>query len=86
VVQERDLLYVSDSAMMWRRHTFQTALREDRNLCLLAHAHSWLHPEDDYIALIRDVEAREVQALTDRFDAFVDALGSYYERRLREGV
>jgi hypothetical protein len=86
VVRERELLYVSDSAMMWRRHTFQTALDDGRNLCLLAHAHSWLHPEDDYIALIRDLEAREVGALTGRFDAFVDALGGYYERRLREGV
>jgi hypothetical protein len=27
-----------------------------------------------------------VQALTDRFDAFVDALSGYYARRLAEGV
>jgi hypothetical protein len=81
-----DLLYVSDSAMMWRAHTFETALNEDRNLCLLAHPHSWLHPEDDYVALIRELEAREAQGLTKRFDAFIDALPGYYERRRDEGV
>ena len=86
VIRDNDLLYVSDSAMMWRRHTFDTALDEDRNLCLLAHPHSWLHPQDDYVAMIRDLEAREVQALTDRFDAFVNALSGYYARRLAEGV
>lgn len=86
VIRENDLLYVSDSAMMWRRHTFDTALDQDRNLCLLAHPHSWLHPQHDYVAMIRDLEAREVQALTDRFDAFVDALSGYYTRRLAEGV
>jgi hypothetical protein len=79
-------LYVSDSAMMWRRYTFDTALDEDRNLCLLAHPHSWLHPQDDYVAMIRDLEAREVQALTERFDAFVNALSGYYARRLAEGI
>jgi hypothetical protein len=36
--------------------------------------------------MIRELEAREVQALTDRFDAFVNALGGYYARRLAEGV
>lgn len=86
VIRDNDLLYVSDSAMMWRRYTFDTALDEDRNLCLLAHPHSWLHPQDDYVAMIRDLEAREVQALTDRFDAFVNALSGYYARRLAEGV
>lgn len=86
VIHDNDLLYVSDSAMMWRRYTFDTALDEGRNLCLLAHPHSWLHPQDDYVAMIRDLEAREVRALTDRFDAFVDALGGYYARRLAEGV
>ena len=86
VIRDHDLLYVSDSAMMWRRYTFDTALDEGRNLCLLAHPHSWLHPQDDYVAMIRDLEAREVQALTDRFDAFVDALSGYYARRLAEGV
>ena len=85
-IQEHDLLYVSDSAKMWRRFTFETALDQERNLCLLAHPHSWLHPEDDYVALIRDCESREVQRVTDRFDAFIDALTGYYERRLREGV
>ena len=85
-VQERNLLYVSDSAMMWRRHTFETALDEGRNLCLLAHPHSWLHPGNDYVAMIRHFESREVQKVTGRFDAFVDALGAYYERRLKEGV
>jgi hypothetical protein len=84
--QAHDLLYVSDSAMMWRRHTFETALDEDRNLCLLAHAHSWLHPEDDYVALIREFESQEVGRLTGRFDAFVDALAGYYERRGRDGM
>lgn len=86
VIRDNGLLYVSDSAMMWRRHTFDTALDEGRNLCLLAHPHSWLHPQDDYVAMIRDLEAREVQALTERFDAFVNALGGYYARRLEEGV
>lgn len=85
-IKEHDLLYVSDSAKMWRRYTFETALDQGRNLCLLAHPHSWLHPQDDYVALIRDFESREVQRVTDRFDAFVDALTGYYERRLREGV
>ena len=81
-----DLLYVSDSAMMWRQHTFETALDEDRNICLLAHAHSWLHPEDDYVALIREFESHEVGRVTGRFDAFVDSLAGYYERRAREGM
>ncbi|HEX2121980.1 MAG TPA: hypothetical protein VHL59_10100 [Thermoanaerobaculia bacterium] len=86
VIHDNDLLYVSDSAMMWRRYTFETALDENRNLCLLAHPHSWLHPQDDYIAMIRDLESREVQAVTDRYDAFVDALSGYYTRRLAEGI
>jgi hypothetical protein len=86
VIRDQELLYVSDSAMMWRSYTFDTALEEDRNLCLLAHPHSWLHPQDDYIAMIRDLERREVQALTDRFDAFVSALSGYYARRLTKGV
>ena len=84
--RSHDLLYVSDSAMMWRDHTFATALDEERNLCLLAHPHSWLHPEDDYVALIREFESREVERLSGRFDAFVDALPGYYERRRDEGV
>jgi len=86
VIHENDLLYVSDSAMMWRRHTFETALDEDRNLCLLAHPHSWLHPQNDYVAMIREFESRELDAVADRFDAFVDALTGYYTRRLNEGV
>lgn len=86
VIRDNGLLYVSDSAMMWRRYTFDSALDEDRNLCLLAHPHSWLHPQDDYVAMIRDLEAREAAALASRFDAFVDALGGYYARRLAEGV
>jgi hypothetical protein len=85
-IREHDLLYVSDSAMMWRRFTFETALAENRNLCLLAHPHSWLDPQDDYVAMIREFESREVQAVTDRYDAFVDALAAYYERRHTEGV
>lgn len=85
-IRDHDLLYVSDSAMMWRRYTFETALDEDRNLCLLAHPHSWLHPQDDYVAMIREFESREVNAVTDRFDAFVAALTGYYTRRLKEGV
>jgi len=86
IIRNHNLLYVSDSAMMWREHTFETALAEDRNLCLLAHPHSWLHPEHDYVAMIRELESREVQGLTDRYDAFVDALSGYYTRRLTEGV
>jgi hypothetical protein len=85
-VQEHDLLYVSDSAMMWREHTFATALDAGRNLCLLAHPHSWLHPEDDYVALIREFESRELRRVSKRFDAFVDALPGYYQRRRSEGV
>jgi hypothetical protein len=84
--REHDLLYVSESAMMWRDHTFETALETDRNLSLLAHPHSWLHSEDDYVALIRDLEAREFRRLTERFDSFVDALPGYYERRRSERV
>ena len=84
--RSHDLLYVSDSAMMWRNHTFGTALDEERNLCLLAHPHSWLHPQDDYVALIREFESREAERVSERFDAFVDALPGYYERRRDEGV
>ena len=86
VIREHDLLYVSDSAMMWRRYTFETALDEDRNLCLLAHPHSWLHAQDDYVAMIREFESREVQEVTERFDTFVENLNGYYTRRLKEGV
>jgi hypothetical protein len=85
-IEDHNLLYVSDSAMMWRRHTFATALDEERNLCLLAHPHSWLHPQDDYIAMIRDFEAQETQMVSERFDTFVDNLTGYYTRRLTEGV
>lgn len=86
VINDKDLLYVSDSAMMWRRYTFETAMEEDRNLCLLAHPHSWLHPQNDYVAMIRDLESREVQSITDRYDAFVEALTGYYSRRLNKGI
>jgi hypothetical protein len=86
VIRDNDLLYVSDSAMMWRSHTFETALDEERNLCLLAHPHSWLHPQDDYVAMIREFEAGEVREVEGRFDAFVGALTRYYTRRLKEGV
>ena len=86
VIRDNDLLYVSDSAMMWRTYTFDTALDQDRNLCLLAHPHSWLHPQNDYIAMIRELEAFEVDAITDRFNAFVGALSNYYSRRLKEGI
>ena len=86
VINDNDLLYVSDSAMMWRRYTFETALDEGRNLCLLAHPHSWLHPQNDYVAMIRELESREAQGVADRYDAFVDALTGYYTRRLSEGI
>ena len=85
-IKENELLYVSDSAMMWRRYTFETAMDEDRNLCLLAHPHSWLHPQNDYVAMIREFESREAQKVADRYDAFVDALAGYYTRRLNEGI
>ena len=85
-IQDNDLLYVSDSAMMWRRHTFETALDEDRNLCLLAHPHSWLHPQNDYVAMIREFQTREVQKASERYDAFVNALAGYYTRRFNEGI
>jgi hypothetical protein len=71
---------------MWRHHTFDTALTEGRNLCLLAHPHSWLHPNDDYIGAIREFQAAETERASEPFDAFVDALVKYYERRLQEGV
>jgi hypothetical protein len=32
------------------------------------------------------LESREVQSVTERFDAFVDALAGYYSRRLSEGI
>jgi hypothetical protein len=85
-IHDNDLLYVSDSAMMWRRYSFETAIDEDRNLCLLAHPHSWLHPENDYVAMIREFESREAQSVTDRYDAFVEALTGYYTRRLSERI
>jgi hypothetical protein len=85
-VRAHDLTYVSDSAMMWRRQTFDTALDEERNLCLLAHPHSWLHPQDDYVAMIREFEAQQLRGVTERFDSFVHALTGYYTRRLDEGV
>lgn len=85
-IREHDLLYVSDSAMMWRRHTFETALEEGRNLCLLAHPHSWLHPQDDYVAMIREFESLEVRAIAERYDAFVEALTGYYTKRLDERI
>jgi hypothetical protein len=86
VIKGNNLLYVSDSAMMWRRYTFETAMEEERNLCLLAHPHSWLHAQNDYIAMIREFESREVQAVSGRFDSFVDNLTGYYTRRLNEGI
>jgi hypothetical protein len=85
-IRDNNLLYVSDSAMMWRRYTFDAALEEDLNLCLLAHPHSWLHPQNDYVALIRELEDQEVHKVTKRYDAFVDALARYYTRRLNDGV
>jgi hypothetical protein len=85
-IREHDLLYVSDSAMMWRSHTFATALEEGRNLCVLAHPHSWLAGHDDYVAMIRDFEARQIQEVSGRFDDFVNGLAGYYRRRLEEGV
>jgi hypothetical protein len=86
VIRDHNLLYVSDSAMMWRRHTFHTALEEGRNLCLLAHPHSWMHPQNDYVAMIREFESLEVEAVTARYEAFVNALSGYYTRRHNEGV
>jgi hypothetical protein len=85
-IRAHDLTYVSDSAMMWRRQTFDSALDEERNLCLLAHPHSWLHPQDDYVAMIREFEAQQLRGVTERFDSFVHALTGYYTRRLDEGV
>jgi hypothetical protein len=81
VVRDHDLLYVSESAKMWREHTFESALEEGRNLCLLAHPHSWLHPEGDYVAMIRAIRSREVEQMTGHFDSFIEALPGYYARR-----
>jgi len=86
VVADHDLLYVSESAMMWRQHTFESALEAGRNLCLLAHPHSWLAGEDDYIAMIRSFEAEQADGVARRFDAFVGNLAEYYRRRLEEGA
>lgn len=85
-IRVHDLLYVSDSAKMWRHHTFDTALAEGRNLCLLAHPHSWLHQNDDYIGMIREFQSAETDRASEPFDTFVDALVKYYERRLQDGV
>src|SRR4029079_5267836 len=85
-IARHNLLYVSESAMMWRRHTFESALEDGRNLCLLAHPHSWLHPQHDYIAMIREFEKRELDRVSGRYDAFVDALTGYYARRLQEDI
>lgn len=85
-IRDHDLLYVSDSAKMWRQHTFDTALAEGRNLCLLAHPHSWLHANEDYIGMIREFQVAETNRASAPFDAFVDALVRYYERRLQDGV
>jgi len=86
VIRDNNLLYVSDSAMMWRRYTFHTALDAGCNLCLLAHPHSWLHPQNDYVAMIREFETLETAAIASRYDAFVGALSNYYSRRLKEGI
>ena len=86
VVRDHELLYVSESAKMWREHTFESALEQDRNLCLSAHAHSWLHPEGDYVSMIRDFRSRRAVAVTEPFDEFIDALAGYYERRRAEGA
>jgi hypothetical protein len=86
VVRDHELLYVSESAMMWREHTFESALEEGRNLCLLAHPHSWLAPEDDYIAMIRRFEGEQADGVAGRFGAFVDGLADYYRRRLEDGA
>lgn len=86
LIRDHELLYVSDSAMMWRRFTFDSALDQDRNLCLLAHPHSWLHPQDDYVAMIREFQAAETAKTMERYDRFADALVGYYTRRLAEGI
>jgi len=86
VILDNDLLYVSDSAMMWRQYTFDTALDQARNLCLLAHPHSWLHQQDDYVAMIREFESVEIEGVADRYNNFVGKLSSYYSRRLKEGI
>ena len=85
-IPKYDLLYVSDSGMMWREHTFEAALGANRSLCLLAHPISWLHEKDDLIAIIREVEDDERRRAAQRFDTFADNHIKYYERRLSEGV
>ena len=86
VIRDNNLLYVSDSAMMWRQHTFETALDVGRNLCLLAHPHSWLHSQDDYVAMIREFELHERHKVASRFDAFVGSLSGYYAQRALDGI
>jgi peptidoglycan/xylan/chitin deacetylase (PgdA/CDA1 family) len=80
------LLYVSDSGMMWRQHTFESALAENRSLCLLAHPISWLHESHDLIEIIRDAQRREAERAARRFDSFAENHIDYYERRRSEGV
>jgi hypothetical protein len=80
------LLYVSDSGMMWRQHTFESALAENRSLCLLAHPICWLHESRDLIEIIRHVERREAERAAKRFDSFAENHIDYYERRRLEGV
>jgi hypothetical protein len=36
--------------------------------------------------MIRELESFEVQAISNRYDAFVEALIGYYTRRLNEGI
>jgi hypothetical protein len=86
VTAEHDLLYVSESAMMWRDLTFETALEQGRNLCLLAHPHSWLADHHDYVAMIRSFETEQANGVEERFGSFVDALAQYYRRRREEGA
>lgn len=84
-IKTHDLLYVSDSGMKWRKHTFETAVATGKNLCLLSHPISWMHPGDDLIAIIREVEAREIERITGHYDSFAINHIQYYERRAAEG-
>jgi Txe/YoeB family toxin of Txe-Axe toxin-antitoxin module len=45
-----------------------------------------MHARNDYVAMIREFESLEVEAVAGRYEAFVNALSGYYSRRLNEGV
>lgn len=74
--------YISDSGMMWRKHTFQEALLLDKNLYILAHPISWIDNKNDLISIMREVENVEVERIKNSFNKFINGHIPYYKRRL----